>query len=70
MTGTHVTTPDLSKERALRADGHTWLLPRNTSFEPILGDFATIRLLIARRGVIGVQMEAVHGVAHWAAPIR
>ena len=23
-------------------DGHTWLLPRNTSFEPILGDFATI----------------------------
>ena len=25
MTGTHVTTPDLSKERALRADGHTWI---------------------------------------------
>ncbi len=23
-------------------DGHTWLLPRNTSFEPILGDYATI----------------------------
>ena len=23
-------------------DGHTWLLPRNSSFEPILGDFATI----------------------------
>ncbi len=26
MTGIHVTTPDLSKERALRrADGHTWV---------------------------------------------
>jgi ribonuclease HII len=25
VTGTHVTTPDLSKERALRADGHTWI---------------------------------------------
>src|SRR5690606_17084876 len=23
-------------------DGHTWLLPRNSAFEPILGDFATI----------------------------
>jgi repressor LexA len=23
-------------------DGHTWLLPRNSNFEPILGDFATI----------------------------
>ncbi len=23
-------------------DGHTWLLPRNTNFEPILGDFAQI----------------------------
>jgi repressor LexA len=23
-------------------DGHTWLLPRNSSFEPILGDFATV----------------------------
>ncbi|WP_207457585.1 transcriptional repressor LexA [Desertivibrio insolitus] len=23
-------------------DGHTWLLPRNTAFEPILGDFAQI----------------------------
>jgi repressor LexA len=23
-------------------DGHTWLLPRNSSFEPILGDYATI----------------------------
>ncbi len=23
-------------------DGHTWLLPRNTAFEPILGDYATI----------------------------
>ena len=23
-------------------DGHTWLLPRNTNFEPILGDFATV----------------------------
>lgn len=23
-------------------DGHTWLLPRNTAFEPILGDHATI----------------------------
>jgi repressor LexA len=23
-------------------DGHTWLLPRNTSFEPILGDQAEI----------------------------
>jgi hypothetical protein len=35
-----------------------------------LGNFAAIRLLIAWRGVVGVQMEAVHGVAHWAAPIR
>jgi ribonuclease HII len=25
VTGTGVTTPDLSKERALRADGHTWI---------------------------------------------
>jgi repressor LexA len=23
-------------------DGHTWLLPRNSSFEPILGDHAVI----------------------------
>jgi repressor LexA len=23
-------------------DGHTWLLPRNTNFEPILGDFAEL----------------------------
>ncbi len=23
-------------------DGHTWLLPRNTAFEPILGDAATV----------------------------
>lgn len=23
-------------------DGHTWLLPRNTNFEPIIGDFAEI----------------------------
>ncbi len=23
-------------------DGHTWLLPRNTNFEPILGDYAEI----------------------------
>ena len=23
-------------------DGHTWLLPRNTNFEPIVGDFAEI----------------------------
>ncbi|RFA08931.1 repressor LexA [Subtercola boreus] len=23
-------------------DGHTWLLPRNTNFEPILGDYATV----------------------------
>ena len=23
-------------------DGHTWLLPRNTAFEPILGDDATV----------------------------
>jgi repressor LexA len=23
-------------------DGHTWLLPRNTAFEPILGDEATV----------------------------
>ena len=23
-------------------DGHTWLLPRNTAFEPILGDYAEI----------------------------
>ncbi|MGO1570414.1 MAG: transcriptional repressor LexA [Canibacter sp.] len=25
-----------------RRDGHTWLLPRNSSFEPILGDFAEV----------------------------
>lgn len=25
-----------------RRDGHTWLLPRNSAFEPILGDEATI----------------------------
>ncbi len=25
-----------------RRDGHTWLLPRNSAFEPILGDDATI----------------------------
>lgn len=25
-----------------RRDGHTWLLPRNTAFEPILGDFAEV----------------------------
>ena len=23
-------------------DGHTWLLPRNSAFEPILGDDATV----------------------------
>jgi repressor LexA len=23
-------------------DGHTWLLPQNSAFEPILGDFADI----------------------------
>ena len=23
-------------------DGHTWLLPRNTAFEPILGDYAEV----------------------------
>lgn len=23
-------------------DGHTWLLPRNTAYEPILGDFASV----------------------------
>jgi repressor LexA len=23
-------------------DGHTWLLPRNSAFEPILGDTATV----------------------------
>ena len=23
-------------------DGHTWLLPRNSAFEPILGDAATV----------------------------
>ena len=23
-------------------DGHTWLLPRNSAFEPILGDEATV----------------------------
>jgi repressor LexA len=23
-------------------DGHTWLLPRNTNFEPIVGDFAEV----------------------------
>lgn len=23
-------------------DGHTWLLPQNTAYEPILGDFATV----------------------------
>ena len=25
-----------------RRDGHTWLLPRNSAFEPILGDFAEV----------------------------
>jgi ribonuclease HII len=25
VTASHVTTPDLSKERALRSDGHTWI---------------------------------------------
>ena len=25
-----------------RRDGHTWLLPRNSAFEPILGDFADV----------------------------
>jgi repressor LexA len=25
-----------------RRDGHTWLLPRNSSFEPILGDEAVV----------------------------
>lgn len=25
-----------------RRDGHTWLLPRNSAFEPILGDYAEI----------------------------
>jgi ribonuclease HII len=25
VTGIHVSTPDLSKERALRSDGHTWI---------------------------------------------
>ena len=25
-----------------RRDGHTWLLPRNSAFEPILGDEAEI----------------------------
>ena len=23
-------------------DGHTWLLPQNTRYEPILGDHATV----------------------------
>ena len=35
-----------------------------------LRSFAVRPPLIAGRGVIGVQMEPVHGVAHWAAPIR
>ena len=25
-----------------RRDGHTWLLPQNTAYEPILGDHATV----------------------------
>jgi repressor LexA len=25
-----------------RRDGHVWLLPRNSNFEPILGDYAEI----------------------------
>jgi repressor LexA len=25
-----------------RRDGHLWLMPQNTAFEPILGDQATI----------------------------
>jgi repressor LexA len=25
-----------------RRDGHTWLLPRNSAFEPILGDHAEV----------------------------
>ncbi len=25
-----------------RRDGHTWLLPRNSAFEPILGDDAVV----------------------------
>ena len=25
-----------------RRDGHTWLLPRNSAFEPILGDEAVV----------------------------
>jgi repressor LexA len=25
-----------------KRDGHTWLLPRNSNFEPIVGDFADI----------------------------
>ncbi len=25
-----------------RRDGHTWLLPRNSAFEPILGDESVI----------------------------
>ena len=25
-----------------RRDGHTWLLPRNSAFEPILGDYAEV----------------------------
>jgi repressor LexA len=25
-----------------KRDGHTWLLPRNSNFEPIVGDYADI----------------------------
>ena len=33
-----------------RRDGHTWLLPRNSAFEPILGDEATKPLVVRLDG--------------------
>lgn len=34
-------------------DGHTWLLPRNSAFEPILGDHAVIlgKVVVVLRGI-------------------
>jgi repressor LexA len=36
-------------------DGHTWLLPRNTNFEPIVGDFAEVL------GKVVAVLRAVYG---------
>ena len=39
---TDVKLPEATVKVLRRRDGHTWLLPRNSAFEPILGDEAVV----------------------------